>query len=480
MARVGNLILVTVTALLSVWISFSEVGAQYKEFKFNKDIQVVPDNAKPGTKIDIKLSVDKTRINPGDTVTVFFEPDKDCYLTLVDVGTSGKITQLWPNQFSGGDNLVRAHQRNSFPGPSDKFRFRASGPEGIERIVALAASEKNAIVPENEFGNYANGFKPYQKEFKDLVVETAGRTESLPEHVKWGTAEVKLVIGNVPTGGRITSRNVYMLSVGSTTLRLKYCDDDARGFANLMRDKLQIPAENVRLLVGNQGTKAGMVQGLRWLAEKTQPEDLVIVYFSGHGTRIRDQPPARHPDGISAALICYHNKPRLTVDDPDLKRILLVDYDFGRLLKKIPARRRLIVVDSCHSGSITKEIQGAMVSKYIPLLTPEEIQQIRAERFKELHVVDTGVSSGQFGVDASEKESLLAACAKNESSIEDGSKRAGLFTYWLATNIRKDASDLNSAFERARQNVVEETKSRPDPQTPQITDEYALARDIKF
>ena len=480
MAGAGNLILVVLTALISVWISSSEVGAQYKEFKFNKDIQVVPDNAKPGTKINIKLSVDKTKINPGDTVTIFFEPDQDCYLTLVDVGTSGKITQLWPNQFSGSDNLVKARQRNSFPGPSDKFRFKASGPEGIERIVALAASEKNAIMPENEFGNYSSGFKSYQKGFKDLVVETAGRTESLPEHVKWGTAEAKLVIGNVPTGGRITSRNVYMLSVGSTTLRLKYCDDDARGFANLMAEKLQIPAENVRLLTGSQGTKAGVVQGLRWLAEKTQPEDLVIVYFSGHGTRIRDQPPARHPDGISAALICYHNKPKLTADDPELKEILLVDYDFGRLLKKISARRRLIVVDSCHSGSITKEITGSLVSKYVPLLTPEEIRQIRTERFKELHVVDTGAGSNQFGTDSAEKESLLAACAKNESSLEDGSRRAGLFTYWLEENIKNHAPDLQSAFEKTRQNVLEETKSRPEPQTPQIIDEYALARAIKF
>jgi hypothetical protein len=247
-----------------------------------------------------------------------------------------------------------------------------------------------------------------------------------------------------------------------------------------MTEKLQIPAENVRLLTGNQGTKAVVVQGLRWLAEKTQPEDLVLVYFSGHGTRIRDQPPARHPDGISAALICYHNKQKLTADDPDLKQILLVDYDFGRLLKKIPARRRLIVVDSCHSGSITKEVSGHLVSKYVPLLTPEEIQQIRTERFKELHVVDTGAASNQFGTDASEKESLLAACAKNESSLEDGSKRAGLFTYWLEENIKRNASDLKSAFDRTRQNVIDETKSRPDPQTPQITDEYALTRDIKF
>ena len=46
MARVGNLALAALTALMLICISFSEVEAQYKEFSFNKDIQVVPDNGK--------------------------------------------------------------------------------------------------------------------------------------------------------------------------------------------------------------------------------------------------------------------------------------------------------------------------------------------------------------------------------------------------------------------------------------------------
>ncbi len=103
--------LILLLAGLVVMAPLLPVNAQDKVISFTKDIDVLPVNADNKTKINIKLNVDKTRVNPGDTVKVHFEADRDCYLTLIDVGTSGKITRLWPNQFSGPDNLVRAGQR---------------------------------------------------------------------------------------------------------------------------------------------------------------------------------------------------------------------------------------------------------------------------------------------------------------------------------------------------------------------------------
>jgi len=480
MGRKKNVYAVVLAALACVLLFFAqEAGAQDKEISFNKDIQVVPVNEGQG-KINISLSVDRTRVNPGDTVTVYFEPDKDCYLTLIDVGTSGKITRLWPNEFSGNDNFVQAGKRHSFPGPSDRFVFRVSGPEGIERIAAVASTEKNAIIREDEFSEYKSGFKSYRKNLKDLVVEAVNRSEGLSENVNWGTAEAKLVVGDVPEGGKITSRNVYLVSIGAGTSGLQYCDDDAKGFARLIGEKLHIPSENLKVLLGRQATKAGFADAVRWLSSKTQPEDLVFIYFSGHGTLIPDEPPVQHPDGLSSALVCYHTKQRLTLEDPELKDILLAGHDFGNMLKRIPARRRLVVVDSCHSGSINKEMSAKLVSKYLPLLSPEEIRRIRSGRQKELQMLGSDTTRGVYGDAVMEKESLLAACAKQESSYEDRSKQAGLFTYWLVKNIKSHPGDLQAAFDKTRQNVVDETSSLTERQTPQLTDEYGLAKDIKL
>ncbi len=268
MARMRNIFASVIAAIICVLVSFTPGLAEEKEISFSKDIQVVPVNEKTGNRINIKLVLDKSKVNPGDTVVVNFEADRDCYLTLIDVGTSGKITRLWPNDFSGNDNFVKVDKLYSFPSSSDRFLFRVSGPEGIERIIAIATADKNAIVSDQDFSESKGGFRSYQKGLKDLVVESAERVDSLSSNSNWGTSEAKLVIGNVPNGGKITSRNVYLLSLGAATLGLKYCDDDARAFAKVMEDKLKIPKENTRILDGNQATKAGFIDALRWLSTK--------------------------------------------------------------------------------------------------------------------------------------------------------------------------------------------------------------------
>ncbi len=476
MIRIQHKYFVVGMALACMLIFLMQSPAAEKQFSFDKDIRVIPSND-GSSKIDIRLSVDKTRVKPGDVVKVYFETNTDCYLNLIDAGTSGKITRLWPNQFSGSDNFVRAGQRYSFPGPRDSFAFKVSGPEGIERIIAVAATKPDAIIPENEFQDYMGGFKSYRKGLKDLTVEARRRIDEMPPDVNWGTSTVSLAVGSVPDGGRITSRNVYVVSVGVSTVKLRYCEDDATRFARLLGEKLRVPQQNVRLVLGKQATRAGFEDALRWLAGKTQPEDLAFIYFSGHGTLIPDPPNVRHDDGLSAAFVCYHQKTSLRLDDPDIKQVLLPGPDFASALRDVPAKRKVFVVDSCHSGSIHKEISVNLVSKYLPLLSPEKIKEISAASKKGRKDL---ITPGRYSEFVDSMETLLAACEKQQNSYEDRSKRAGLFTYYLASNIGAGSEDLRSASEKTRQAVIDETSALPDRQTPEIDDERGLARDVRF
>src|SRR5262249_5588695 len=75
-----------------------------------------PADASHGDRpVTIKLSANKSKYRTGETVTISFEANKDAYVTLVNVGTSGAITILYPNRFSGG-NAVKAHQPYLIPG----------------------------------------------------------------------------------------------------------------------------------------------------------------------------------------------------------------------------------------------------------------------------------------------------------------------------------------------------------------------------
>lgn len=474
--RSGRLILFMVGLGILAWVL--PVAGEEKVINFSKDIGVVPINSDNKTKVKIDLRVNKTRLKPGDTVKVSFETDRDAYLTLVDVGTSGRITRLWPNQFSGSDNLVRAGKRYAFPSSTDRFQFTVSGPEGLERIVAFATSEKNRILKEEEFSEYHNGFKSYSKNLKDLVVEAVRRTDRLSDGVNWGTAEVRMVIGPGPVGGRITSRNVYVVGVGSATGSLQYCEDDAKRFVGLMEDKLKLPRENVRMLLGSHSTKEDFLGALRWLAQRTQPEDLVIIYFSGHGTLVPDPPGIRHEDGKSAAFVCYHTKQNLRIDDPDLDRILLLGAHFAKAMRDVPARRRLIVVDSCHSGSINKSLTPDLVSKFMPVLSADGSKELGMKT--EDRRSDAGFEASRYKELIDNRDTLVAACAKPESSYEDRGKRSGLFTYWFIKCLEQAGGNLREAFNKSKDKVVAETSGAGLRQTPQLTDENGLTGDVKF
>lgn len=88
----------------------------------------------------IKLWADKRQYKVGDTVSLHFETNRDAYLTLVNVGTSGKITILFPNRFSDG-NGVNGKQAYVIPAPDDNYDLALSGPAGTELIYALVTSK---------------------------------------------------------------------------------------------------------------------------------------------------------------------------------------------------------------------------------------------------------------------------------------------------------------------------------------------------
>lgn len=93
-----------------------------------------------GQSFNIKVWTDKGEYQIGDTMTFYFRSDKDCYITLIDIGTSGRVTILFPNAFYK-DNLIRAGTTYTVPDDSYGFKIDVDGPVGLERIKAIATTK---------------------------------------------------------------------------------------------------------------------------------------------------------------------------------------------------------------------------------------------------------------------------------------------------------------------------------------------------
>jgi len=88
---------------------------------------------------DIKILPRTYRI--GDRIVVYFRSDRDCYLTLFNIGTSGKLTVLFPN-YLVRNNFTKAGRIYAIPGDEYHFDYRLSGPPGVEKIKAIATTSK--------------------------------------------------------------------------------------------------------------------------------------------------------------------------------------------------------------------------------------------------------------------------------------------------------------------------------------------------
>ena len=111
---------------------------------------------------------------------------------------------------------------------------------------------------------------------------------------------------------------------------------------------------DIRKLWNEEATLEGIVGAIKGLAPGVGAEDLVLIYFSGHGARVPDRGERdEHEDGQDEVLAPFD-----TVDFGGDNLNVLVDDDIGELLAAIPSRKVLLVVDACHSGSMTKGIRG--------------------------------------------------------------------------------------------------------------------------
>jgi Domain of unknown function (DUF4384) len=76
----------------------------------------------------------------GQQLTIFVRPSETSYVTVLNVGTSGRVAVLFPN-FHQRDTKVRAGQTVSVPGASANWKIDVAGPPGVELIQVIASRE---------------------------------------------------------------------------------------------------------------------------------------------------------------------------------------------------------------------------------------------------------------------------------------------------------------------------------------------------
>ncbi len=115
-----------------------------------------------------------------------FKVSKPSYLTLLNIGTSGKLTILFPNKIYS-NNYIEANKRYEIPGKDYGFEYQLQGPAGTEKLKAIVTEEKINIM-ESQFSADGSLFKTVEPQAaaRDITI-LEKKVENIPNH-KWNEA----------------------------------------------------------------------------------------------------------------------------------------------------------------------------------------------------------------------------------------------------------------------------------------------------
>ncbi|MEM6963745.1 MAG: caspase family protein [Bacteroidota bacterium] len=175
---------------------------------------------------------------------------------------------------------------------------------------------------------------------------------------------------------------------------LKYTDDDAYHTYAFLKSPEggALPDNQVRVLIDEDATRSNILRTMRNVFLRADENDVVIMYFSGHGL-----PGSFLPVDFDG----YNNK----VAHEDVKQIF----------KESKAKHKLCLADACHSGTL------------MAMKAPNSMLENTLKKYYTAFDRSAGGTA------------LLMSSKGEEYSLEDKGLRQGIFSHYLIRGLKGEA-----------------------------------------
>ena len=222
---------------------------------------------------------------------------------------------------------------------------------------------------------------------------------------------------------------------------LEFAPADARAVREFLESDAAGPFDEVLYLENEQATGAAMREALFVFLQQADWDDLVVIYYAGHGA-----PDPGRPDNLY-----------LLPTDADLGSLAATGFPMWdvktALRRQIAAERVLVIADACHSaGAADGDVIGGSEANPI------------AGGFQSLFTPS--------------RRLMMTAADVNEFSLEDARWGGhGVFTHFLLEGLRGDGDldgngivTFTELFDHVRTNVRSATSGRQNPQRSGLGD----------
>jgi Caspase domain len=230
----------------------------------------------------------------------------------------------------------------------------------------------------------------------------------------------------------------FILAAAANVGELKLTHRDAQQFARVMQNRYQVPNDQVCLMT--EVYRAEFEQALRNLARVVNSHDRVIIFFSGHGSYVRDDNGDEN-DQLDDVLI------PLDVNDLEMPRRqeVIVDDQLVQLVNALPTPTVLTFIDACYAGGMYMGTAWAVGQPRLKFFAKGEIGTLSRP---------LNVSPGRRGGGLAPLQGVIFAAAPEYQKAWEDPNQGGVFTTCFLQELQRyPEANLSQIFQATVNNM---------------------------
>lgn len=217
---------------------------------------------------------------------------------------------------------------------------------------------------------------------------------------------------------------------------LNGCVNDVTNLRDILLKYFGFDISDIKVITDERATKKAILDGLNWLCDGARANDSILFQFSGHGSQIVDKNGDEYKDNLDE-ILCPH--------DMDWDGTYIVDDELNEIFSKLDPKVNIdIILDSCHSGTGTREAMGL---KLLPDDQTLSIKFIRPPVDIECKMDEDMPVKKIFSSVIDKKPDnrvVFTACKDNQTSADAyiNGNYNGAFTYYFCKYLREAQGNL--------------------------------------
>jgi len=232
--------------------------------------------------------------------------------------------------------------------------------------------------------------------------------------------------------------DLYIIAIGvseyhNDMYNLDYAAKDATDISALFKNKSKGFGNIYTIEVLNKDATVENILKVKPQLKKSKVDDVVMLFFAGHGV-------------LDQQMDYYLETTEIDTDDM-MNTALRYDYLEG-LFDGIPARKKVIIIDACHSGEVDKEEEFTDTD----LEADDEnvvLRDIQSSTALETSTKITTQSSFELmkmmfaDIRKGTGSTVISSAGGGEYAYETEENKNGIFTYVMLNGIISKKADLN-------------------------------------